>query len=88
MLIVIEEVLDPTAAWSTGWRQASPPDAAHRVGAAVLDAARRLPVRYLTEDESVDVLAAALAPDFSGSSRPPDPPAHLRVLARRCAGVA
>ena len=50
--------------------------------------ARRLPVRYLTEDESVDVLAAALAPDFSGSSRPPDPPAHLRVLARRCAGVA
>jgi hypothetical protein len=49
---------------------------------------RRLLVDYLTEGESVDVLAAALAPDFSGSRRPPDPPAHLRVLARRCGGVA
>jgi hypothetical protein len=45
---------------------------------------RYLFVRYLTEDESVDVLA----PDLRGSSRPPDPPAHLRVLARHCGGVA
>jgi Domain of unknown function (DUF4062) len=49
---------------------------------------RRLLVGYLTEDESVDVLATALAPDFSGSRRPPDPAAHLRVLARRSGGVA
>lgn len=49
---------------------------------------RRLLVRYLTEDESVDVLSTALSPDFSGILRAPDPPAHLRVLARRCLGVA
>lgn len=47
-----------------------------------------MPVRYLDEDESVEFLTTALSPDFSGSRRPPDSPAHLRVLARRCGGVA
>ena len=90
VLIVIEEVLEPDGRL-VDWLAAGGP---HQMLLTAWEPlswmvnARRLPVRYITEDESVDVLAAALAPDFSGSSRPPDPPAHLRVLARRCAGVA
>ncbi len=90
VLIVIEEVLEPDGRL-VDWLAAGGP---HQMLLTALEPlswmvnARRLPVRYLTEDESVDVLAAALAPDFSGSSRPPDPPAHLRVLAPALAGVA
>jgi hypothetical protein len=52
-----------------------------------MDNARRVPVGYLNEDESIDVLASALSTD-GGSLRAADPPEHLRVLARCCRGVA
>jgi hypothetical protein len=90
VLIVIEEVLEPDARLVDVLTPRGP----HRMLLTAWEplswmvAPRRLLVGYLTEDESVDVLAAALAPDFSGSRRPPDPAAHLRVLARRCGGVA
>jgi hypothetical protein len=90
VLIVIEEVLKPDARLV----DALTPRGSHRMLLTAWEPLswmvdpRRLLVGYLTEGESVDVLAAALAPDFSGSRRAPDPPAHLRVLARRCGGVA
>jgi hypothetical protein len=90
VLIVIEEVWETDARLVDGLAARSP----HRMLLTAWEPQpwmknpRRMLVRYLTEDESVDVLSAALWPDFSGTLRAPDPPAHLRVLARRCLGIA
>ena len=90
VLIVVEEVLE-TDGQLPEWLTARGP---HRLLLTAWEPLswmvepRTLLVRYLSEDESVDVLDGALAPDFSGSHRPPDLRVHLRVLARRCGGVA
>jgi hypothetical protein len=89
VLIVIEEVWDTDARLVRALAARGP----HRllltawVPPSWLVSPRRLIVRYLNEDESVGVLGTALSSGFSGGARPPDRPAHLRALARRCGGV-
>jgi hypothetical protein len=90
VLIVIEEVWETDARLVDGLAGGGP----HRMlltawePQAWMINPRRLLVRYLNEDESVEVLSTALAPDSSGTIRPPDSPAHLRALARHCLGIA
>jgi hypothetical protein len=90
VLIVVEEVWDSDAPLVERLRLARGP---HRTLLTAwepkrwMDNPRRVPVRYLNEDESVDVLASVLSTE-GGSVRAADPSAHVRVLARCCRGVA
>jgi hypothetical protein len=90
VLIVVEEVWENDAPLVEWLRLARGP---HRMLLTAwepqpwMDNPRRVPVGYLNEEESLDVLTSALSAD-GGSLRAADPPADLRVLARCCRGVA
>lgn len=91
VLIVIENAWESDASLVLGLRLASRP---HRMLMTAwqprhwMNSPRRLDVRYLTEDESVEVLATTLAAEHGRGVDSLGPPAHLRALARRCHGVA
>jgi hypothetical protein len=90
VLIMIEEVLEPDARLVDVLTARGPHRlllTAWQLQPWMVDP-RPLLVHYLSADQSVDMLAAALTPEFCGTRRPHDLPAHLRVLARRCGGVA